>query len=124
MKLHHIMLRVYDIEKSLNFYQNVLGLNVLYTLELPEAKLFYVAKDEGDVALELCYNYSHPEKYTHGTHLGHVAYKVASLDEVNRKLNNHGLEFERPPFESQDGCRIAQVKDPDGHLIEFFECIS
>lgn len=123
MKLHHIMLRVYNIEKSLDFYQNILGLNVLSTLELPEAKLYYIGKDETDVTLELCYNYCHPEKYTHGSHFGHVSYKVDSLNELEKKLNEYGLNFERPPFQSSDGCKIAQVKDPDGHLIEFFECI-
>jgi len=120
MKIRHIMLRVYDLEKSLEFYQKVLGLKILDTRDVKGAKMYYLAKESGDPMLILCYNFHHPEKYTHGTHFGNIGYQVDSIKEFGEKLASLGIEFERNPFDGPDGL-LAFIKDPDGHFIELIE---
>lgn len=117
-----IMIRVYDIDRSLEFYQNVLGLKVIKTREeFKGAKLYYLGEKEGDPLITLCYNYKHPEKYSHGTHFAHVGYDVDSMEQMSLHLKNMGIEFEREPFDTESGYRIAFIKDPDGINIELVQ---
>jgi lactoylglutathione lyase len=115
------MLRVYDIDKSLEFYQTVLGLKLIKTRDFKEAKLYYMAEKDEDPKLALCYNYEHYEKYTRGTYFGYVGFEVASIDDFTKKLESLGLEYERLPFMTEHGYRLAFIKDPDGHMIELVE---
>jgi len=121
MKLRHVMLRVYDIEKSLDFYQNVLGLKLIRTRDFKDAKLYYLAQKEGDPKLALCYNFNHYEKYTHGIHFGYIGFEVDSIDKYEQKLSSLDLEFERKPFVTEHGFKLAFLKDPDGHYVELVE---
>lgn len=121
MKLQHVMLRVYDIENSLVFYQNVLGLNVVKTLELKDSKLYFLAKDPEDPNLMLCYNYNHPEKYAHGNYYGFVGFEINSMEEFQANLKKQNGHFDREPFVSDNGTLIGFLKDPDGHRIEILQ---
>lgn len=122
MKIRSIMIRVYDIDRSLEFYQTVLGLKVIRTRdEFKGAKLYYMGASEKDVLLTLCYNFNHPEKYTLGTHWGHIGYEIDSMEEFSKKLDNLGIEFDRQPFKTEGGYLLAFMKDPDGITIELVE---
>lgn len=122
MKIRGIMIRVYDIERSLDFYQNVLGLNIIRTREeFKGAKLYYLAKDDQGPLLTLCYNFHHPEKYTHGSHFGHIGYEIDSMKAFEAHINSLGIHFDREPFETKAGYLLAFIKDPDGIMIELLE---
>lgn len=120
--MRSIMIRVYDIDRSLEFYQTVLGLKVIKTRdEFKGAKLYYLAENENDPYLTLCYNFHHPEKYNHGTHFGHIGYTIKSMEEFTQKLKNLGIGYSREPFKTESGYTLGFIKDPDGVNIELVE---
>lgn len=121
MKIHDIMIRTYDIDVALEFYQNVLDLKVISVRDFKEAKIYYLAANEEDVKLALCYNFDHLEKYTHGSHFGYIGYEINSMEEFSCKLKELGMSFYREPFQTEDGNTWAFIKDPDGHAIELVE---
>ena len=121
MKYLHTMVRIKDIDESLDFYVNKLGLkekrrvkneNGRYTL------IFLAAEnsDEKTGLLELTYNWD-PEKYEDGRNFGHLAYSVKNIYETCEKLMEGGIIINRPP---RDG-HMAFVKSPDGISIEILQ---
>lgn len=123
MKFRHTMVRVTDIEKSLKFYQEVLGLRLSRTMELPDATLYFITDEAGGFEIELTYNHTLPEGgYVLGTQFGHFAFDVEDMDKFTERLKEHGLDYFRPPFLIKpEGPKIAFVKDPDGMQIELIE---
>lgn len=119
MKYLHTMVRVSDLEKSLKFYRDALGLKVVRSNEYPNGRftLVYLAA-EGDESsqIELTYNWD-PEEYTGGRNFGHVAYAVKNIYETCEKLQANGVEILRPP---RDG-RMAFVRSPDNISIELLQ---
>lgn len=125
MRILHTMLRVGDLERSVKFYTEVLGMKVLRTTDRPEQKytLAFVGYDDESRAavLELTYNYG-VDKYDLGSAYGHVAIEVddaaATCDAVAAK----GGKVTRPAGPVKGGTTvIAFVEDPDGYKIEFIE---
>ena len=125
MRILHTMLRVGDMERSVRFYTEVLGMKVLRTTERPEQKyaLTFVGYDDESRAsvLELTYNYG-VDTYDLGSAYGHVAIEVddaaATCDAVAAK----GGKVTRPAGPVKGGTTvIAFVEDPDGYKIEFIE---
>ena len=125
MRILHTMLRVGNLERSVKFYTEVLGMKVLRTTDRPEQKytLAFVGYDDESRAavLELTYNYG-TDKYDLGTAYGHVAIEVddaaATCDAVAAK----GGKVTRPAGPVKGGTTvIAFVEDPDGYKIEFIE---
>lgn len=122
MKLLHTMVRVLDIKKSLEFYQNILEFKIDRTLELPSATLYFLRDGVSEVEIELTYNHEAPEDgYEIGTNFGHFAIGVESMDDFTKKLQSNGLEYTRAPFEIKPGLKIAFINDPDGMQIELIE---
>lgn len=122
MKLLHTMVRVFDIDKSLKFYQEILGLKVDRTMELKDATLYFLTDGITDFEIELTYNHTAPEGgYKLGKNFGHFAFGVENLDEFTQKLNRNGIEYTRAPFEIKPGLKIAFITDPDGMAIELIE---
>jgi lactoylglutathione lyase len=128
MRILHTMLRVGDIERSVRFYTDVLGMKLLRTIDRPEQKytlafVGYSKESEGPV-LELTYNYG-VSTYDIGTAYGHVAIEVddayATCDEVRAKGGN----VVRPAGPVAGGTTvIAYVQDPDGYKIELIDSSS
>ena len=125
MRILHTMLRVGNMERSVKFYTEVLGMKVLRTTDRPEQKyaLTFVGYDDESRAavLELTYNYG-TDKYDLGSAYGHVAIEVddaaATCDAVAAK----GGKVTRPAGPVKGGTTvIAFVEDPDGYKIEFIE---
>jgi len=125
MRILHTMLRVGNMERSVKFYTEVLGMKLLRTTERPEQKysLAFVGYDDErrSAVLELTYNYG-VERYDLGSAYGHVAVGVpdvrAACDEVRRL----GGKVTREPGPVKGGTSvIAFVEDPDGYKIEFIE---
>ena len=128
-KLDHTMLRVKDLEKSLDFYTRILGMKILRQNEYPVGQftntfIGYTDEDEG-TNLELTYNWNQEEDYTKGNAWGHLAIKVSDVYATSEYLKQHGVEFTKEPSPMKGGTRIlAFIKDPDGYVIELNEPLS
>ena len=125
MKLLHTMLRVGDLQRSVRFYTEVLGMKLLRTTDRPEQKysLAFVGYDDEKRAavLELTYNYG-VERYELGTAFGHVAIGVPDVKSACEKVRTHGGRVTREPGPVKGGSSvIAFVEDPDGYKIEFIQ---
>jgi len=119
MKYLHTMVRVTDIEVSLNFYCNQLGLVELkrYDNEQGQFTLIFLAAPGDDSAqLELTYNWQ-PEPYPEGRNFGHLAYAVDNIYATCQQLMDRGVTINRPP---RDG-RMAFVRSPDNISIELLQ---
>ena len=123
MKFLHTMIRVKDINKSLDFYTQLLNMKLDKKKNLEDCELYFLNDEENTVQLELTLNNEIPENgYEVGTGSGHLAFSVKSLDEFTKKLNNLGYEYLYEPYDlNGKGTKIAFVKDPDGYEIELIE---
>jgi lactoylglutathione lyase len=118
MKYLHTMVRVSNLEASLDFYCRKLGLREVRRIDNPAGRftLVFVAAGSDDTALELTYNWD-PEQYTGGRNFGHVAYQVTDIYATCQQLLDGGVIINRPP---RDG-RMAFVRSPDGISIELLQ---
>jgi len=119
MKYLHTMVRVTDLDASLRFYRDALGLTVLRTTEYPKGRftlVYLAAPGDEDAQVELTYNWD-PEVYTGGRNFGHLAYAVDNIYAMCEKLQAHGVTILRPP---RDG-RMAFVRSPDDISIELLQ---
>ncbi|MEK9718425.1 MAG: lactoylglutathione lyase [Candidatus Puniceispirillum sp.] len=126
MRFLHTMVRIRDIDESLDFYCNKLGLVEMRRRDVPEGRftLIFLAapKDKGRSQeanapeLELTYNWD-PEAYDTGRSFGHLAYKVDNIYDCCQRLMDAGVTINRPP---RDG-RMAFVKSPDNISIELLQ---
>ena len=119
------MLRVGDLQRSVRFYTEVLGMKLLRTTDRPEQKysLAFVGYDneEKTAVLELTYNYG-VEKYEMGGAFGHIAIGVPDVAGTCNKVRGAGGKVTREPGPVKGGATvIAFVEDPDGYKIEFIE---
>ena len=113
------MVRVSDLEASLRFYRDALGLGELSRKDYPQGRftlVFLAAPGDEAAQLELTYNWD-PESYTGGRNFGHIAYAVDDIYATCRRLADHGVAINRPP---RDG-RMAFVRSPDGISIELLQ---
>jgi lactoylglutathione lyase len=125
MRLLHTMLRVGNLERSIRFYTEVLGMKLLRTTDRPEQKysLAFVGYDAEDrsTVLELTYNYG-VERYDLGSGFGHIAIGVPDVAQACDKVRRQGGKVTREPGPVKGGTSvIAFVEDPDGYKIEFIE---
>jgi lactoylglutathione lyase len=119
MKYLHTMVRVTDIEQSLRFYRDALGLVELSRRDYPKGRytlVFLAAAADAEAQVELTYNWDH-ETYAGGRNFGHLAYEVDDIYAVCERLRNHGVTINRPP---RDG-RMAFVRSPDQISIELLQ---
>ena len=119
MRYLHTMVRVSDIEQSLHFYCDLLGLKEMRRIDRPEHKyslIFVAAEKNPDSEVELTYNYD-PEEYTGGRNFGHLAFRVDNIYDSCKRLIDGGVPINRPP---RDG-RMAFVRSPDGISIELLQ---
>ncbi|MCC6172835.1 MAG: lactoylglutathione lyase [Gammaproteobacteria bacterium] len=119
MKYLHTMVRVTDVEASLRFYRDALGLELLSRRDFPQGRytlIFLAAPGDPSAQVELTHNWD-PEAYTGGRNFGHLAYQVDDIYAACRRLQEHGVTINRPP---RDG-RMAFVRSPDGISIELLQ---
>ena len=119
MKYLHTMVRVSDLEQSLDFYCNKLGLRQVRRTDHEQGRytlVFVAAPGDDSACLELTWNWD-PEAYTGGRNFGHVAYQVEDIYAVCQRLLDAGVQIHRPP---RDG-RMAFVRSPDGISIELLQ---
>jgi len=126
MRYLHTMVRISDVEKSLDFYCNKLGLREVRRIDSPEGRytlIFLAAPGDAETAessqaplVELTYNWD-PEEYGGGRNFGHLAYEVDDIYALCQRLMDSGVTINRPP---RDG-RMAFVRSPDGISIELLQ---
>ena len=119
MRYLHTMLRVSDLDKSLDFYCNKLGLKELRRKESEQGRftlVFLAAPGDESAQVELTYNWD-PEAYTGGRNFGHLAYLVDDIYALCQRLADGGVTINRPP---RDG-HMAFVRSPDGISIELLQ---
>ena len=125
MRLLHTMLRVGNLEKSLDFYQNVLGMKLLRRKDYPEGRFtlaFVGYGDETDsTVLELTHNWD-TERYNLGNAYGHIAIEVDDAYEACERGKRQGGNVVREAGPMMHGTTvIAFVEDPDGYKIEYIQ---
>jgi lactoylglutathione lyase len=119
MKYLHTMVRITDIDESLKFYVDNLGLKELKRDEYEAARftlIFLAAEGDEDAQVELTYNWE-PEPYPVGRNFGHLAYEVDDIYATCRRLADGGVTINRPP---RDG-KMAFVRSPDQVSVELLQ---
>lgn len=127
MKYLHTMIRVVNLEKSLHFYTEGLGFELVKRDDYEEDRfslVFLKSKaDSGENTpmIELTHNWDTPS-YTRGDAYGHVAYQVDSIEAVQKRLQKHGYDLSWGPGLTPNGkTKMAFVDDPDGYEIELLQ---
>jgi lactoylglutathione lyase len=113
------MVRISDVDASLRFYCDLLGLKEVRRSDRPEhgyMLIFLAADKTPDAQIELTYNYE-PEEYDGGRNFGHLAFRTDDIYELCQRLQDGGVTINRPP---RDG-RMAFVRSPDGISIELLQ---
>ena len=119
MRYLHTMVRVTNLEESLDFYCNKLGLKELRRHEVPQGRftlVFLGAEENPDAQVELTFNWD-PEPYAGGRNFGHLAYLVEDIYAKCQELMDRGVVINRPP---RDG-HMAFIRSPDGISIELLQ---
>jgi lactoylglutathione lyase len=125
-RLLHTMIRVRDLDRSLDFYTRLLGMNLLRKKDYPsgEFTLAFVGygSEESDAVIELTHNWGQKEPYQLGTGFGHLAIGVGDIYKTCEWLAAEGVKIPRPPGPMKHGGSvIAFIEDPDGYKIELIE---
>ncbi|MGQ9371396.1 lactoylglutathione lyase [Azospirillum sp. A39] len=125
-RLLHTMLRVLDLDKSLDFYTRLLGMRLLRKTDYEGGRFtlaFVGYGEESDTAvLELTHNWDQKEPYAIGTAYGHIAIGVPDIHKTCEQLAAEGVKIPRPPGPMKHGSTvIAFVEDPDGYKVELIE---
>jgi len=123
-KVIHTMLRVLDLDRSINFYQKAFNLREKRRHEFEEFSLVYLGNDENDFEIELTLNQGTTEPYTHGSGYGHVAVCVDDLDAEHGRITSLGFEPRDIVAFRPGGDLLGRfffIQDPDGYEIEVIQ---
>lgn len=125
LRMMHTMLRVRDLDASLKFYTELLGMTLIKKLDFPEGEftLAFVGygPEEENTVIELTYNYD-GGPYEIGTAYGHIALETSDIYATAETLRAGGAEITREPGPMKHGkTHIAFLKDPDGYMIELVQ---
>ncbi|MDE2166642.1 MAG: lactoylglutathione lyase [Alphaproteobacteria bacterium] len=125
-RLLHTMLRVFDLDRSVDFYVNRLGMKLIRKTERPDQRysLAFVGYggEDSTTVLELTYNWDQKEPYNLGSAYGHIAVAVPDARRACDALGKAGVKITRPAGPVKGGTTvIAFIEDPDGYKIELIE---
>jgi len=125
-RMLHTMIRVMDLDQSLAFYCNHLGMTLLRQKHYPGGKFTLAFIGYGDesnnTVIELTHNWDQTEPYDLGNAFGHIALGVSDIYGICERLEKEGVEIPRPPGPMKHGSTvIAFIRDPDGYMIELIE---
>lgn len=127
-RLLHTMIRVLDLDKSIDFYTRHLGMKLLRRKDFPDGRFTNVFVGYGDetseAVIELTHNWDQAEPYDHGAAFGHLAVAVPDIYTTCEKLEAEGVNIPRPPGPMKFGdspTHMAFIEDPDGYKIELIQ---
>ena len=126
VRLLHTMIRVRDLDKSIDFYTRLLGMELLRRKDFPTGKftLAFVGygSEDAHTAIELTHNWDEEEPYSHGSGFGHLAVAAPNIYQLCEQLEAAGVNIPRPPGPMKHGGTvIAFIEDPDGYKVELIE---
>jgi lactoylglutathione lyase len=125
-RLLHTMIRVCDLDKSLDFYTRLLGMNLLRKTDYPEGRftLAFVGygEEKETAVIELTHNWDRAEPYVVGDGFGHLALAALDIYKTCEILAAEGVKIPRPPGPMKHGTTVlAFIEDPDGYKIELIQ---
>jgi len=125
-RMLHTMLRVFDLEKSLDFWVDKMGMKLLRRQDYPSGEFTLAFVGYGDemdnTVIELTHNWGQKEPYSIGSGYGHIAIGVPDIYGLCEKLAAAGVKIPRPPGPMKHGGSvIAFLEDPDGYKVELIE---
>ncbi|MDH3230738.1 MAG: VOC family protein [Alphaproteobacteria bacterium] len=123
-KAIHTMIRVQDLDRSIDFYDRAFGLKIADRFDFDGFTLVYLRNDENDFEIELTWNEGQEEPYSHGTGYGHIAVCVDDAGAEHARFEAAGLAPNDVKEFNRDGSLMARfffVQDPDGYKIEVLE---
>lgn len=125
-RMLHTMIRVLDLDKSIDFYTRLLGMNLLRRTDYEGGRFTLAFVGYGDekanTVIELTHNWDQAEPYTIGSGFGHLAIGVPDIYGTCEKLAAEGVKIPRPPGPMKHGGSvIAFIEDPDGYKVELIE---
>lgn len=128
-RLDHTMIRVANLEKSLDFYTRILGMKVLRNTDYPDGRFTNVfigfGPENVTTTLELTHNWDQTEPYDKGKAYGHLAFNVDSVVAAMEYLESEGVTIRSPAKPMNHGTRmLGFVEDPDGYVIELNEPVN
>ena len=118
------MIRVLDLERSMGFYREAFGLELVDRFDFDDFTLAYLRNDESAFEIELTWNHDQQEPYEHGSGYGHLAVVVDDLEAEHLRFERAGLSPRKLVTMEHDGAPLARiffVSDPDGYSIEVIE---
>ncbi len=120
MKFVHAMIRVQNLEKSMEFYTGLLEMNKTGEVKLDDCTLYYLSDEDGQTQLELTYNNETPDGgYANGNAFGHFAFETDKMNDFTKRMNKYGYKYLYEPFFMPEiNMYIAFLKDPDENEIE------
>ena len=120
MKFVHAMIRVQNLEKSMEFYTGLLEMNKTGEVKLDDCTLYYLSDEDGQTQLELTYNNETPEGgYANGNAFGHFAFETDKMNDFTERMNKYGYKYLYEPFFMPEiNMYIAFLKDPNENEIE------
>ena len=127
-RMLHTMVRVFDLDKSIDFYTRLLGMTLLRRKDFPGGKftLAFVGygEERDHTVLELTHNWDQTETYDKGDGFGHIAIEVPCVYKACDLLRSDGVKITREPGPMKHGTRnLAFVEDPDGYKVELNESL-
>lgn len=125
-KFDHIMIRVMELEKSLDFYVRIMGMTILRKNEYPEGEFTNVfigyGPENKTTTIELTNNWDTNKPYDKGNAYGHIAFNVQNLTEAMEYLKSEGVKIKSEAKKMNHGNRmLGFIFDPDGYVIELNE---
>ena len=123
-KAIHSMIRVFDLERSMDFYREAFGLVLVERLDFDDFTLAYLRNAESEFELELTWNHDQEVPYEHGSGYGHLAVTVDDVEEEHTRFEAKGLaprKLVRMEHGGKQLARIFFVQDPDGYEIEVIQ---
>jgi len=123
MRILHTSITVKDMDESIRFYRDIMGLELERRREIPEnkAEIAFLRDRESDAQLELTY-WKEKTGWTTGDELDHIAFAVPDMDEAMKRFTEHKVEIAKEPYTLKGSTtRIAFIKDPNGIWLEIIE---
>lgn len=125
-RFDHVMIRVLDLDKSLDFYTRILGMKVLRNTDYPDGRFTNVfigyGPENDTTTIELTHNWDQTDPYEVGRAYGHLAFNVSDVHEAVKYLEAEGVKIRSQPKQMNHGTRVlAFIEDPNGYVIELNE---
>ncbi len=120
-KMAHTMIRVLDDQRSIKFYEDVLGFSVIKRADLSDFSLIFMGNELSDFELELTYNHGREEAYELGNGYGHLAVSVPDIRKKRQNLIDKGYSPLEIKSLSAESTGFFFITDPDGYKIEFIQ---